>query len=110
MPTLEEIVKNRIVYAVPGMDRVKVQNDLTYRTVGESALKLDLYMPEHPDTPRAPCVVLVHGGPFPEGSNAKKMGVFVSTGQLLSASGMVAVAFRHRWYGPPRLKDAAGDI
>jgi acetyl esterase/lipase len=41
---------------------------------------------------------------------ARKMGVFVSYGELLAASGLVAVAFDHRFLAPSRLVDAGSDV
>jgi acetyl esterase/lipase len=38
------------------------------------------------------------------------MGVFVSYGELLAASGFVAVAFDHRFLAPDRLADAKDDV
>lgn len=98
-----------VVHAVPGMDRVRVVEDRVYRTVGETALTMTLYAPEAAAAP-APAVILVHGGPIPEGTNIKQMGVFVSTGRLLAALGFTAVAFNHRWWGPRYLAAAADDV
>jgi acetyl esterase/lipase len=109
VPTLEEIARMRIVHTVPGMDRVAVRKDRTYRTAAGVALKMDVYSPEAA-AGRTPAVVLVHGGPIPAGTNIKEMGVFVSTGQLLGAHGFTAVAFNHRWWGPRQLGDAADDV
>jgi dienelactone hydrolase len=38
------------------------------------------------------------------------MGVFVSYGELVAASGLVAVTFDHRFLGPDRIGDAADDV
>jgi len=69
---------------------------------------MDLYSPSGPQRPR-PAVVLIHGGPIPR-TGAKNMAVFVSYGELLAASGFVAVAFNHRFVAPGRLTDAGGDV
>jgi acetyl esterase/lipase len=111
MPSPPDIIKMRIVYRVPGMDQVQVRRNLVYRIVGETRLELDVYSP--PDArpgARRPAVILVHGGPVPEGARPKNMGVFLSYGELLAASGFTAVTFSHRFYGPGALADAAGDI
>jgi acetyl esterase/lipase len=69
---------------------------------------MDVYSP--PGPPRArPAVILVHGGPIPR-TGAKNMGVFVSYGELLAASGLVAVTFDHRFLSPDRLTDAGADV
>jgi acetyl esterase/lipase len=107
-PTLEEMVRMRVVLRVPGMDAVQVRRDLVYRTVAGEALHMDVYSPAGP--PRArPAVVLVHGGPIPR-TGAKNMGVFVSYGEMLAASGCVAVTFDHRFLAPERLTDAGQDV
>jgi acetyl esterase/lipase len=107
-PSLEEMVRMRVVLRVPGMEATQVRRDLVYRTAGEEPLHMDVYSP--PGAPRArPAVVLVHGGPLPR-TGAKNMGVFVSYGELLAASGFVAVTFDHRFLAPERLLDAREDV
>jgi acetyl esterase/lipase len=111
MPTLQELARMRIVHSVPGMDGVPVRKGVVYRTAGDAALEMDVYAPAPGAAPgRSPVVVLIHGGPIPEGTNVKEMGVFVSTGQLLGALGFTVVTFNHRWHGPRHLSDAAEDI
>jgi acetyl esterase/lipase len=107
-PPFEEMVRMRIVYSVPGMDAVGVRRDVPYKTGDGGPLHMDVYTP--PGPPRArPAVILVHGGPIPK-VGAKNMGVFLSYGELLAASGFVAVTFDHRFLGPARLADAGGDV
>jgi len=110
-PSFEELIRMRVVYTVPGMEAVSVRRDLPYKT-GDGTdgppLCMDVYSP--PGAPRArPAVILVHGGPIPM-IGARRMGVFVSYGELLAASGFVGVAFDHRFLAPDRLPDAAGDV
>lgn len=107
-PTLEEMVRMRVVLRVPAMDATRVRKDVVYRTVAGQALHVDVYTPAGPPTPR-PAVLLVHGGPVPR-TGAKDMGVFVSYGELLAASGFVAAAFDHRFLAPDRLADARDDV
>lgn len=60
-PPFEEMVRMRIVYAVPGMDAVSVRRDVPYKTGDDAPLHMDVYSP--PGPPRArPAVILVHGG------------------------------------------------
>lgn len=107
-PSLEEMIRMRVVFSVPGMDAVSVRRNLVYKTADGQPLHMDVYSPSGP--PRArPAVILVHGGPIPR-IGAKNMGVFVSYGELLAASGFVAVAFDHRFLAPVRLTDAAEDV
>jgi acetyl esterase/lipase len=103
--------KMRIVYSVPGMEAVKVHRDLVYWTAGQTELKMDVYCPAGMrEGSRAPVVMLVHGGPIGMPRSAKDMGVFVSYGELVAASGLVAVTFNHRFYSPSYLREAAGDV
>src|SRR5512139_139848 len=102
------MVRMRVVLRVPGMDATDVQRDVVYRTAGGQPLRMDVYTPAGPPRTR-PAVLLVHGGPIPR-TGAKNMGVFVSYGELLAASGFVAVTFDHRFLAPDRLHDASEDV
>jgi acetyl esterase/lipase len=103
--------KMRIVYTVPGMEAVTVHRDLVYRTAGQMELKMDVYCPAGMrEGSRAPVVMLVHGGPISMPRSAKDIGVFVSYGELLAASGLVAVTFNHRFYSPSHLHEAGSDV
>ena len=108
MPPFEEMIRMRIVLSVPGMDAVSAKRDLVYKTADGQALLMDVYSPPGPARAR-PAVLLVHGGPLPR-LGAKNMGVFRSYGELLAASGFVAVAFDHRFLAPNRLTDAGADV
>jgi acetyl esterase/lipase len=111
MPTFDEIVKMRVVYSVPGMDRVTVRRDIVYRTVGETLLKMDVYAPPGlGPAERRPGVIFVHGGPLPPGVGPKDWGVYLSYGELAAASGMVGITFNHRFYGAAEAQAAAGDV
>ncbi|PYQ14809.1 MAG: alpha/beta hydrolase [Acidobacteria bacterium] len=111
MPPLPDFVRLRVVYTVPGMDRVRVERDRVYREAAGSRLEMDVYRPADA-TPGAsrPVVILIHGGPVPPGASAKNMGVFLSYGEMLAAAGLGAVTFSHRFYGASALADAAGDV
>jgi acetyl esterase/lipase len=107
-PPFEEMIRMRVVLSVPGMDGVVVRRDLVYKVAEGQPLQMDVYSPPGPARPR-PAVLLVHGGPIPR-TGAKNMGVFVSYGELLAASGFVAVAFNHRFLAADRLTDAGSDV
>lgn len=107
-PPFEEMIRLRVVLSVPGMDTVKATRDVVYKTADGEPLHMDVYSPPGPVRPR-PAVILVHGGPIPR-TGAKNMGVFVSYGELLAASGFVAVTFDHRFLAPGRLADAGRDV
>jgi acetyl esterase/lipase len=108
MPPFEELVRMRVVVTVPGMEAVSVRRNVSYKAGDDGPLQMDVSSP--PGPPRArPTVILVHGGPIPR-TGAKNMGVFVSYGELLAASGFVAVTFDHRFLAPSRLADAGADV
>jgi acetyl esterase/lipase len=107
-PSLEEMIRMRVVLRVPGMDVTQARRDVVYRAAAGEPLHMDVYSPA--GAPRArPAVVLVHGGPIPR-TGAKNMGIFLSYGELLAASGFVAVTFDHRFVAPERLPDAREDV
>jgi acetyl esterase/lipase len=108
MPSFEEMIRMRVVVSAPGMDAVSVRRELEYKTADAQPLHMDVYAPPGPACVR-PAVILIHGGPIPV-LGARKMGVFVSYGELLAASGFVAVAFDHRFLAPDRLADAGADV
>lgn len=103
----------RVALSVPGMDRVIVRKDLTYRRVGETDLKMDVYLPPGLGAAeRRPAVLLVHGGALPANllTEPKAWGQFRSLGELLAASGFVAVTFNHRFFGMKVLADPESDL
>ena len=94
--------------ACPGWTRSCAEPTSSTRQGDGEPLQMDVYSPPGPPRPR-PAVMLVHGGPIPK-IGAKNMGVFVSYGELLAASGFVAVSFDHRFLGAARLPDAGADV
>ena len=109
MPSPPDITKMRIVYRVPGMDRVRVERNRVYRDFAGARLEMDVYSP--PEATRGaplPVVILIHGGPVPPGASAKNMGVFLSYGELLAASGLKAVTFSHGLSRPARATNSGG--
>lgn len=104
-PPLEQMLKMRIVYSVPGMDRVEVRKDVVYKSVqiegGKLDLKADVYIPAgaKPDD-RFPTVLLINGG-SESGIDWRITGVYQSYGQLLAASGFVGVPFLKRFKMTP---------
>jgi len=95
----EHISKRRAVYSIAGMERAAIRKDVVYRTTGAGPLTLDLYAPaDAPSGAQLPAVVLVAGYNdvgFEKvfGCKFKDMGMAVSWGQLIAASGMVAIAY-----------------
>ncbi|HXG63605.1 MAG TPA: alpha/beta hydrolase [Blastocatellia bacterium] len=112
-PWLKELLPKRIVYTVPGMEQVRVRKDLTYKRAADAELKMDVYTPTDLQSgARRPAVIFIHGGYLPPNlrTKPKDWGVYVSYGQLLAASGFIAVTFNHRFYGWDRLGDAQSDV
>ena len=110
---LKPMLPKRIVLAVPGMDRVAVQKDLTYKTDGGAELRMDVYAP--PDGTageRRPAVFFVHGGPIPANllTEPKDWGIFISHGQLAAVSGFVGVTFNHRLFAMDGYATAGSDV
>ena len=112
-PTLEEYKAMRVVYSVPGMERVKVQKNLVYKKAGELELQMDVYAP--PDLKRGerrPAVIFVSGdAPWELLKDLKDWGVYTSYGQLAAANGFVGVTFNHRSTEKfTKIRDAASDV
>ena len=111
---VKELTPKRIVYVVPGMERVKVRKNLTYKPVAGAELKMDVYSPANSPrrNARHPAVIFIHGGRVPENlrTTPKDWGVFISFGQLVAASGFVGVTFNHRFYSWNSLSDSQSDV
>ena len=109
---LKEFAHKRIVYSVPGMRRVRVRRDLTYKRVAGAELKMDVYSPPGARGARRPAVIFIHGGRIPPNlrTKPKDWGAYVSFGQLVAASGFVGVTFNHRFYTWDSLADSQADL
>jgi acetyl esterase/lipase len=112
-PWIKELAPKRIVYSVPGMNRVKIQRNLTYKTVAGAELKMDVYTALHsPPSEGRPAVIFIHGGRIPPNlrTKPKDWGAYVSFGELVAASGFVAITFNHRFYSWNSLSDSQSDV
>ena len=114
-PWIKQVAPPRILYAVPGMEKIRARKDLTYKRVADAELKMDVYMPPNlPSGARRPAIVFVHGGALPANllTKPKEWGAYVSYGQLAAASGFVGITFNHRFYGwdMKSLSDARSDV
>ena len=109
---LKEFAHKRIVYSVPGMSRVRVRRDVTYKRVAGAELKMDVYSPPGARGARRPAVIFIHGGRIPPNllTTPKDWGAYVSFGQLVAASGFVGVTFNHRFYTWDSLADSQADL
>lgn len=98
MADFNELLKKRVVYEIPGMEQSRVTKNRVYKTVEGMDLLLDVYYPANlRDGEPCPAVVFVHGlGPAELVKHIKDSGQYVSWGQLIAASGFIAVTFNHR--------------
>lgn len=113
MLDLGRLYAERVVYSIPGMDQVGVREELVYRTLEDWELKLDVYYPtDYVAGEKRPAVILVHGDWPPHIiRHSKDLGVYITWGQLVAASGVIAVNFNHRATERlTKVKDAASDV
>ena len=98
----DHISQARAVYRIAGMERVAIRKDVVYRTTEAGPLTLDVYAPADAAGGAAlPAVVLIAGyndAGYEKmlGRKFKEMAMSVSWGQLIAASGMVAIAYTNR--------------
>ena len=98
-PAPEPDPTKAVVMTLPGMDRVRVRQNVVYEKVGGAELLADIYLPpEDPKGGRPGVVVLQAGG----AENTKDWAAYTSLGRLVAASGLGAVAFNHRLRYPER--------
>lgn len=96
------ISKKRVVCEIPGTERVIIKRDIEYRVTDAGSLTMDIYYP--PDSKsglQMPAVIIVAGYPdegFQKviGCKFKEMGSTISWGQLIAASGLVAINYTNR--------------
>ena len=107
--------EKRIVYSIPGMERIQARAIRVERSAEVGPIIGDLYLPPNSTAP-APVVIFIHGG-IPDGltPQPKDWGAFVSWGQLMAASGIAGVAFNHRMrfgmtFIPGTVAKAADDL
>ena len=95
-----------VVESVPGMDRVRIDRDVAYKTVEGRTLQMDIYRPPEAAGKQAlPAVVFVNGvGDNPGFDKLRTWGQYTSWPRLVAASGLVAVTFDAR-QGEANLED-----
>ena len=101
-----------IVYRVPGMEKVKIIQNLKYAKSDDPNILMDVYLPPNlVKAEKRPAVIFIHGGAKPEWT-AKDWGVYKTWGRLVAASGFVGVTFTHRLESFPTksLENAAQDV
>lgn len=113
MADFNEMLKKRVVYEIPGMEQTRRVANRVYKTVDGMDLMLDIYYPVGlRDGEQRPAMLFVHGlGPAELVEHIKDSGQYVSWGQLIAASGLIAVTFNHR--SPDEhisFKDVSSDV
>jgi len=100
-----------IVYKVPGMDKVKVVQNLKYTRSVDPNILMDVYLPaDLAKAEKRPAVIFIHGGVKTE-YTPKDWGIYTTWGRLVAASGFVGVTFTHRLEYPNKsLENAAQDV
>jgi acetyl esterase/lipase len=95
---LDDLIKMRVLYTVPGMERAQVTKDVTYQVADGLELKMDVYRPEGTASDALlPAVLFVHGeAPWELVKDVQQWGQYSSWGQLAAASGLVGITFMHR--------------
>ena len=96
------ITMKRVVYEIPGMDAVRIQRGIEYRTTDAGALTMDLYaQPPAATSARMPAVVIVAG--YSDvgykaftGCAFKDTGFCTSWAQLMAAAGLAAITYTNR--------------
>src|SRR5579871_3309354 len=107
---VQQAAQAHVCCRIPGMDQVRVRENLRYKLADGEALLFDIYNPVEPGP--KPLSVLIHGGPIPSNllTTPKDWGIFRSLGRLLAASGISAVTFNHRFFAPEQAPNALSDI
>jgi acetyl esterase/lipase len=100
-----------VVYKVPGMEKVRVVQNLRYTNTTNPNILMDIYVPpDLPKTEQRPVVIFIHGGAKPEWT-PKDWGIYRTWGRLVAASGLVGATFTHRLEYPTKsLANAAQDV
>ena len=86
-----DMMKIPVFYSVPGMDAVRVEREIVFRTAGETTLKADIYLPAARGT--YPVVLLVSGGSVNDWRTAA---FYTSFARVLAAEGLAAVNYDKR--------------
>jgi acetyl esterase/lipase len=100
-----------VVYKVPGMDKVKIVQNLKYTKTDDPNVLMDVYLPpDATQNDKRPAVIFIHGGAKTE-YTPKDWGVYTTWGRLVAASGLVGVTFTHRLDYPSKsLQNGAQDV
>jgi acetyl esterase/lipase len=99
-----DLMKIPVFYSVRGTEAVRVERDIVFRTVGETTLKADIYLPAAKGT--HPVVVLVSGGSVNDWRTAA---FYTSFARVLAAEGIAAVNYDKRLARDRKAVPAASD-
>jgi acetyl esterase/lipase len=111
-PWVKDVAAKPLVYAIPGMDNVKVE-DLVYKHTAAEDLKMEVYRPSSSPKAKLPAILFIHGGFLPPNLKTKPTDwrIFIDYGRLAAASGFVGVTFNHRLYGSwASVENSASDL
>ena len=94
----QDLASKRVVYSLPGMEDVRIRKDIIFKSIDDLALKLDLYTPAAQKSDESlPAVIFVSGGDATADTlRTREIGLYISYGQLLAASGFAGIVFDHR--------------
>lgn len=109
----DDSLRRPLAYPVPTDKPARVQSDLTYKSIEDVELKMDVYAPAGlPADEQLPAVVFIHGGPIRADSPLlpKDWGVYKSYGALMAASNLIGITFNHRLFAVADLLKSAADI
>ena len=84
-------MKIPVFYSIPGMDAVRVERELVFKTADDTSLKADIYLPAGRGT--YPVILLVSGGSV---NDWRTSAFYTSFARVLAAEGLVAVNFDKR--------------
>jgi acetyl esterase/lipase len=85
-----------LVVTLPGLERVKVRENIRYTETDDSLVRMDVYEPLGAKRgERRPAVIYVHGGTGVR-YRPKDWGGFQARGRIVAASGLVGIVFTHR--------------
>ena len=99
-----DLMKIPVFYSVPGMDSVRVEPEIVFRTVGDTILKADIYLPAARGT--YPVALLVSGGSV---NDWRAAAFYTSFARVLAAEGIAAVNYDKRLARDRNAVPAASD-
>lgn len=97
-----DLAKTRVVARFAAMDKVSVRENITFKSVDDTDLAMDLYTVAGGGA--KPAVVLVSGG-----TNVRDWGLYKDYGRIVGASDVVAVIPDKRYQGPQGIEQGAQD-